>query len=403
MKKILNKVISSGIWLQPVIMCAIIKYIKDCDSDFLDVSQNTFMIFIISWIPTLYLFMKSINAPSAKSAIQGKREAMYPAIAKENLYKKPTGIVLGKYKNKYVCKKLTEDGHIFLLGGSGSGKSSCYVIPTLLTNLNVRIFAVDIKGELSAKTAKIGDKHILIFNPADRNQFGYNPFFNLNENSTNQTILEVMQNIAYSLIPLPVDVKDPFWKMSARNLLTGLLIYHYKNDSIDFITIIDEILSKTVKESIKEVIEHAKQNSAEYRYIVQFADMEDETLGGIVAEMNNHLVVFSNDQDIRYAFKNNACKLSVKKLEDGYSIYLVIKEEKLSAYYDVMQLIINQTLAELEKRPEDADPIIFIIDELPRILSAGKLDRLLDAARTLRSRKVTLFLITQSTEALMSA
>lgn len=253
MKKILNKVISSGIWLQPVIMCAIIKYIKDCDSDFLDVSQNTFMIFIISWIPTLYLFMKSINAPSAKSAIQGKREAMYPAIAKENLYKKPTGIVLGKYKNKYVCKKLTEDGHIFLLGGSGSGKSSCYVIPTLLTNLNVRIFAVDIKGELSAKTAKIGDKHILIFNPADRNQFGYNPFFNLNENSTNQTILEVMQNIAYSLIPLPVDVKDPFWKMSARNLLTGLLIYHYKNDSIDFITIIDEILSKTVKAKLSGI------------------------------------------------------------------------------------------------------------------------------------------------------
>ena len=91
------------------------------------------------------------------------------------------------------------------------------------------------------------------------------------------------------------------------------------------------------------------------------------------------------------------------KLEKGYSVYLSIKEEKLSAYYDVMQLIINQTLAQLEKRPEDSEPVIFVIDELPRILSAGKLDRLLDGARTLRSRKVCLFLITQSTEALMSA
>ena len=84
-------------------------------------------------------------------------------------------------------------------------------------------------------------------------------------------------------------------------------------------------------------------------------------------------------------------------------VYLSIREEKLSAYYDVMQLIINQTLSQLEKRPEDSEPVIFVIDELPRILSAGKLDRLLDGARTLRSRKVCLFLITQSTEALMSA
>ena len=47
-----------------------------------------------------------------------------------------------------------EDGHVFLLGGSGSGKSSCLVIPTLLANPDMRVFATDIKGELhgSCKT-----------------------------------------------------------------------------------------------------------------------------------------------------------------------------------------------------------------------------------------------------------
>lgn len=152
-----------------------------------------------------------------------------------------------------------------------------------------------------------------------------------------------------------------------------------------------------------DVMQKANKKSAEYRYINQFSAMEDETLGGIVAEMNNHIVIFANDQDIRYAFRDNGCKINPHLLEEGYSIYLSIREEKLSAYYDVMQLIINQTLAELEKRPEDAEPVLFIIDELPRILSAGKIDRLLDGARTLRSRHVVLFLITQSTEALMSA
>lgn len=171
----------------------------------------------------------------------------------------------------------------------------------------------------------------------------------------------------------------------------------------DFVAIVDEIMGKPVKESIQSVIEKAKPNSVEYRYVIQFQDMEDETLGGIVAEMCNHIVIFVNDQDVRYAFKDNPNKANPRLLEKGYSIYLSIREDKLSAYYDVMQLVINQTLAHLEKRPEDSKPIIFVIDEMPRILSAGKLDRLLDGARTLRSRKVCLFMITQSTEALMSA
>ena len=347
-----------------------------------------------------------MGTPSENVAMTGKNKAMYPDIPKELIRKEITGTIpLGwdKRSKRYVCKPLEEDGHVFLIGGSGSGKSSAYVIPALLVNEKARIFAVDIKGELSFKSAKYGSKHVLIFNPSDRSKYGYDPFYNLEENSSTQQIMETMQTITYSLISMPADLKDPFWKNSARNLLIGLLVYYYKKGTRDFVGIIDEILGRPVKESIQAIIDNAKNNSVEYRYIVQFKDMEDETLGGIVAEMNNHIVIFANDQDIRYAFKDNPNKVNPLKLEDGYSIYLSIREEKLSVYYDVMQLIINQTLYQLEKRPEDSEPIIFVIDELPRILSAGKLDRLLDGARTLRSRKVCLYLITQSTEALMSA
>ncbi|MDO5549371.1 MAG: type IV secretory system conjugative DNA transfer family protein, partial [Eubacteriales bacterium] len=136
---------------------------------------------------------------------------------------------------------------------------------------------------------------------------------------------------------------------------------------------------------------------------VQFSDMAEETLSGVFAEVANALVVFSTDEDIRYAFGDNRRKISPKMLEDGHSIYLGIREEKLSAYYTVLQLILNQTLGELEKRSEDAEPILFLIDELPRILSVGKLEKLLDSSRTLRSRRVRLMLVTQSMEALMAA
>ena len=404
-KKILKAIIATGIWVQPIAYCLLVYFFKKWNLFELNDPQIRVAALFASFLIVLMIWTESINQPREDQAMIGKQKAMYPKIPEILLHKKPTGIMLGRDKRsgKYVCKELNEDGHVFLIGGSGSGKSSALVIPTLLINKAARIFAVDIKGELSFKSTKYGSDHVRIFDPSDRSKFGYNPLYNLTDKSNTQQIMETMQNISYSLISLPADIKDPFWKTSARNLLTGLLVYYYKQGTREFISIVDEILQRPVKESIQAVMDNAKPTSVEYRYIVQFKDMEDETLGGIVAEMNNHVVVFANDQDIRYAFMSNPNRVNPLNLEEGYSIYLSIKEEKLSDYYDVMQLIINQTLAQLEKRPEDSEPIIFVIDELPRILSAGKLDRLLDGARTLRSRKVCLFLITQSTEALMNA
>lgn len=345
------------------------------------------------------------SRPSVKKAYTGKKKAMYPTIDKLLLHKKLTGVVLGQDKKtkRYVGKDLSMDGHVFCVGGSGSGKSSCYVIPTLLVNPNARVFAVDIKGELSFESTKFGDEHVCIFDPADRSRYGYDPFYALDDKSSGQQIMETMQTIAFSLIQLPAGLKDPFWKQSARNLLTGLLIYYYRQGTRDFVGCILEILNRPVEESVQAVMENAKANSVEYRYIVQFSEMAEETLGGIVAEMNNHILIFANDEDIKYAFQTNSQKVSPRLLEEGKSIYLCIREEKLKSYFDVLQLILNETLSELEKRPEHAEPVLFIIDELARVLSEGKIDKLLDGLKTLRSRKVCLFLITQTTEGLMSA
>lgn len=404
MKTIFRKLISSGLWISPIVFTLCILGARKFLPSIIHCWQGWAGCIVVALFPLLIVYGNKINRPSEEKAISGIEQARYPPINEKMLFDQPEGIIFGKFGKQYVCKSLKEDGHFFLCGGSGSGKSSSVVIPTLLANRQVSTFAIDIKGELSYKTAQAGDERVCIFDPSDRTSFGYDPFYSLNSDSTQQQILEVMQSISFSLIPMPAGLKDPFWKLSARNLLTGLLIFFYKNGNKDFIQIIDCILGKPIQDSIKEIMEDASPKSAEYRYIVQFSVMEEVTLGGILAEMNNHIVIFSNDQDIRYAFSNNYCKLNPSMLEEEKSIFLSVSEEKLSAYYDVLQLIINQTLAHLEKRSEkNARPVIVIIDELARILSAGKLDTLLDGARTLRSRKVCLCLITQSVESLMGA
>lgn len=415
----LDKIIYTGLWTQPVAMGIELKLLSLQDSGIHITGQTLISMTALSLLPAFYIYMSNNIARSGGKkkfglldAFEGKPEpyystkkqsAMYPEVPQQLIAgSKPSGIVLGKYRGKYVCRPVEQDGHYLIIGGSGSGKSSALIIPTLLINNGVPAFVLDIKGELSRLAKKKGDARVHIFNPNDRRSYGYDPFYNLKKESTEQEILETMQMVTFSLISLSANVKDPFWKISARNMLCGLMIYHYKRGKHNLVDIMDAILGQPIKASIQEVMTGSEPTTAEYRYLVAFSDLADETISGIYAEMASNIIVFANDQDIRYALKHNSLKCSPVDLENGNSIYVVIREDKLTAYNQVLQLIINQILNALERRPEKSEPILFLIDELPRILSAGKIERLLDASRTLRSRNVRLILVTQSVEALMT-
>lgn len=414
--KWLDKIIYTGLWTQPLTMGIEFKMLSLQDSVQIT-GQTLIAMTALSLLPAFYIYMSNNIARSGGKkkfglldAFDGKPEpyystkkqvAMYPEVPEQLIAgSRPLGIVLGKYHGKYVCRSVEQDGHYLIVGGSGSGKSSSLIVPTLLINNDVPAFVLDIKAELSRVAKKKGDAKVHIFNPNDRRSYGYNPFYNLKKESTEQEILETMQMVTFSLISLSANVKDPFWKTSARNMLCGLMIYHFKLGKNNLVDIMDAILGRSIKASIQEVMTGSDPTTAEYRYLVQFSDMADETISGVYAEMASNIIVFANDQDIRYALKHNSLKCSPVDLENGNSIYVVIREDKLTAYNQVLQLIINQTLNALEKRPEKSEPILFLIDELPRILSAGKIERLLDASRTLRSRNVRLMLVTQSFEAL---
>lgn len=352
----------------------------------------------------LIMFLMKIpesNRPDREKAIQGLAEFKYPKINQQMLTNKPEGVVFGKYRNKYVIKNSDEDGHTLIIGGSGSGKSSCLIIPTLLVSKGIGSFCIDIKGELSYKASEYTDKDTVIFNPLDRFGYGYDVFYALNENSTCQEVFEVCQNVVNSLIALSASEQNPFWKTSARNLLLGLMINYYRKGVVNFIDIVDEILSRQIKEQVEDIINEGNISSNEYKLLIQFKDLADDTLSGVVTEMINNINFFAVDNDIRYSLRDNPKMMNPRMIEEQKHIFVVVQEYKLTAYSQVLHLIINQTLSELEKRPEDSENVMLIVDELARIVSESKIERLLDAARTLRSRKVNLILVTQSVDSLM--
>jgi len=298
---------------------------------------------------------------------------------------KPEGFIFGKKGNQYISKREYEDGHILIIGGAGSGKSSCIAIPSLMS-WKERIFAIDIKGELSEKT-KQSRKNFKIFNPADEMAAGYDPYYMLNS-STN--LVQDIKEIAIAIIPLPEAVKDPFWIQSAQNIFTACIL-HYYNLHFTFIDTMTAIQSTSLQSLIDTL---SNSQSLEARMFVnQIIGLDMKVVSGIYTEIANKIMLFATDEQLKRALSKNDT-LSPKDIENGKDIYISIEESKLEQWKGLLTLIVSQFLKHFERRKEqDTTPVLFLLDEFARL---GKIELVINGLATLRSKKITIAILTQS-------
>ena len=365
-------------------------------------SDSFFLIVAAVAFAMLFLFGgQTSDKKIRKNLERQKKRAQHPAPDKSLLRNHPIegDFILGKYGRRYVCWDTDKDGHFCICGGSGTGKSSSLIIPYLLNSNSQPKLVLDIKGELNELCANGRDR---VFSPIGRT-WGWSVFYGLTDDSTPAEILQVIQTVVFSLVPLG-EGKDRFWNLSARNMLIGLLIYYYGSGKHDFIACIDAILGCPIEDQINEIINTVSPDSDIHRYLIEFAGMAPETLLSVYAGMSNSLSCFS-DVDLRWAFcVETPRKVSPKTLlEEERSIYLSVPEHKLAAWAGPLAMIINLTLWELSRREvtPSSKRIGVVIDEMSRIVSGGGcLDGIIDASMTLRSRKVTLIVALQALEGL---
>ena len=297
----------------------------------------------------------------------------------------PCGVVFGAQEDKYIVKPETEDGHIMVVGGVGSGKSSCIAIPTL-KNWNHRIFAIDIKGELYEKTRR-NRPNIKVFNPLDSYSYGYDPYYCLSK-SNNKA--QEAKGIAQAIIPLPPDTKDPFWIESAQSIFTGAIL-HFFNEGYSFLETIQLIQSIPQNELISLIFE-SDTSEAKY-YVTSFLNASEKTLSGIMSEISQKIIPFATDKNLISCFSKSN-NITPNDLAYGSDIYIQIPEYLLRQWKGLLTLIVNQFLSYFEQRNEyKPTPILFMLDEFPRL---GKIGAMLDGLATLRSKRITICLILQS-------
>lgn len=296
----------------------------------------------------------------------------------------PVGFVFGKAR-KWICKPESLDGHILVLGGAGSGKSSCIAIPSLLS-WGQRVFAIDIKGELSEKTGR-NRPSLQVFNPQNPASPGYNPYYLL---KTSRNPVQDAREIAQSIVPKPANTREPFWIDNAQNLFTGAILHFYEQ-GYSFIDTIYAIQSTPVSQLVQEI--HGSDSMDARLFVNQLVEMDTKTLGGIYAELSGKIMVFATDPDIKASLSRSAT-ISPEDLESGSDIYLHIPEDKLEQWKGLLTLIVNQFLKHFERRPDaTATPVLFLLDEFPRL---GRVETAVNGLATLRSKKVTIGLFAQS-------
>jgi type IV secretion system protein VirD4 len=295
----------------------------------------------------------------------------------------PAGFVFGKM-GMYLAKKSTQDGHILVVGGSGSGKSSCLAIPSLLS-WRQRVFAVDIKGELYGNT-----RHRLpavkVFNPQEQSAAGYDPY-HLLRHSANK--VQAAQEIAIALLPLPPGAREPFWVQGARNILTACIL-HFEAQGMTFIETVDAIQSTTASQMLEILSGGAPKVRA---CVNQLIGLDTKTLAGLFTELGNQLIEFATDKELRSCLGRREI-IKPADLENGFDVFLIIQEEKLEQWHALLRLIVTQFLKHFERRGCDGQaPILFLLDEFARL---GKMELMVGALGTLRSRRITICLIIQS-------
>ena len=166
--------------------------------------------------------------------------------------KKASGIRFGKLGHQIVYSPTEAEGHVVVVGGSGTGKSSALLIPSL-RSWTGHFFCIDISGDL-CKNVPSHDK--LIYSPADPDTVPYNIFGMIDALIDEAAKNEALAQLAFLLMPPSVSTDDAssYFSSEGRKILISALTAFY-HKGMDFTDICMKIVSSSWQELFTQIDE----------------------------------------------------------------------------------------------------------------------------------------------------
>lgn len=322
------------------------------------------------------------------------------------------GVILCKYKDKkgnYRLLKRNSDanGNLVSFGLPGSGKSTTQAATTAarfnshLQNGGCGVFAISIKGDL-LNFVRDKRKNIKVFTPDKaEGSCHFNPLKGVAQMSwTDRRVFA--ENMALIICPDEAGDNSTFFVGGSRDYLAAIILYllHLHDTGerpgeLKFPEIIDMVLHSSVFELTLAM--HNCINTIPGEYTNGYIGSNEKNVSGIWSHLCKCIRPF-NSGALRTLFDGEGDCIEPEDLNNG-DIYIDVPQDKYDVYAPCMAIIITNFLQAFMRRDDVSSgkkiiPIMFLLDEAVQLnLDYNVLSK---AMSTLRSKKVSLFLLMQS-------
>lgn len=301
------------------------------------------------------------------------------------------GIIFGKEKGNLIYSPTDQEGHIAVFGGSGLGKTSAILIPTL-KSWEGTSFSIDISGDIEANVSM---KNKVVYDPDDPQSTPYDVFGAIDLLPSDTEKNEALEELAFLIMPDRLSMSDAsrFFNTEGRKILTASLIAFY-HTGLDFCEICQKIFENSWKHLFAE-IDQTNVTKA-ISYINSFLGASEQNTAGCKQAVDAVIKLFATNAAIQNSVhrpQNNKLTYSPAILET-HNVFIKISDSKLKLYEPLLHMITAQTLQYFSARQitKNSKTILICLDELA---SLGKLE-LIDALRKYRKKKIRIMTLTQS-------
>lgn len=278
------------------------------------------------------------------------------------------------------------EGSIVTIAPPASGKTQCNVFPNLLTWTGPAV-VLDISGDIYEKTAAWRQNNVgpvYKFSPLEPDDsHKYNPLTFVRRDP--DYIWEDSRLLAEMMI-VPGLNSEPFWENEARTLLTAAIAHVCFNNPADqgpMHALLDILYGGPAWDSMLRGLELTVDVRVMAQHATALRSMNEKTLSSVLQVARSSLGAWAGERIARATSKSD---WSPDDLRSGSNptVYIYIRPNEVDAYLSLLRVFIGQHIRKLTSGkvpPPGSPPILFMLDELPRLRNMPPVDEALNIGR----------------------
>lgn len=277
------------------------------------------------------------------------------------------------------------EGSLITVAPPGSGKTQSQVFPNLLMWKGAAV-VLDVKGEIYEQTSKWRRENVgpvYKFSPLDpARSHGYNPLAVVRADP--EYLWEDARFLADMMI-VPSGAKDPFWESRARDVLTAAIARVCLEEDVAKRSMSDvlDIIHGVGWDKFVAYLQARVDFPSMSRTGTSLANMEPKTQDGVLQSAQSSMSAWGGERIERATRKSDWNPLDLRNGTNP-TIYICLKSNEVDSYISLLRVLIAQhirTLTSTKVPAHGVHPILFILDELPRLRHMPPVEEALEIGR----------------------